>query len=86
MQITRTKCQDPEEIYWIIGEAVLMLDDNSLGKKRLRIAEFLREELAKTGEWSPGIRLGMQNVTDMLKFLTAWDKVESHCDAEARVL
>lgn len=86
MQVTETERQDSEEVYQMIGEAVLMLADNGLETTRMRIAGFFREELARTDEWSLGIRLAMQNVIDMLEILPAWEKVEFHRNADGRVL
>lgn len=51
----------------MIGAVVLALAGDGLETTRLRIAAFIRDELAKTDQWSPGMKKIMLNAINALK-------------------
>lgn len=64
MQVTETERQDSEEVYRMIGEAVLMLADNGLETTRLRIAGFIRRDWSERTNSPPEMKTLMESTTN----------------------
>lgn len=77
MQVTETERRDSEEVYRLLGEAVLMLADAGLETTRIRLAGIFRSELDIPGKWSPGMADVMQIVIDKLEILPDVDNAET---------
>ena len=86
MQITEQQYGELEKVYTMIGAVVLALADDGLETTRLRIAAFIREELAKTDEWSPSMKTVMLNAIDTLETYPDQKIVELHRDGDNGVL
>lgn len=86
MQVTEQLYGELEKVYTMIGAVVLALADDGLETTRLRIAAFIREELAKTDEWSPGMKTVMLNAIDTLETYPDQEIVELHRDGDDGVL
>lgn len=86
MQVTEQQYEELEKVYTMIGAVVLALADDGLETTRLRIAAFIREELAKTDEWSPGMKTVMLNAIDTLETYPDQEIVELHRDGDDGVL
>ncbi|NEG64340.1 DUF2767 family protein [Pantoea agglomerans] len=86
MQVTEQQYGELEKVYTMIGAVVLALADDGLETTRLRIAAFIREELAKTDEWSPGMETVMLNAIDTLETYPDQEIVELHRDGDDGVL
>ncbi|MFL1819127.1 DUF2767 family protein [Pantoea agglomerans] len=86
MQVTEQQYGELEKVYTMIGAVVLALADDGLETTRLRIAAFIREELAKTDEWSPGMKTVMLNAIDTLETYPDQEIVELHRDGDDGVL
>ncbi|MGC0880098.1 DUF2767 family protein [Pantoea agglomerans] len=86
MQVTEQQYGELEKVYTMIGAVVLALADDGLETTRLRIAAFIREELAKTDEWSLGMKTVMLNAIDTLETYPHQKIVELHRDGEDGVL
>lgn len=86
MQVTEQPYGELEKVYTMIGAVVLALADDGLETTRLRIAAFIREELAKTDEWSPGMKTVMLNAIDTLETYPDQEIVELHRDGDDGVL
>ncbi|MBP2171631.1 hypothetical protein J2125_004927 [Erwinia toletana] len=86
MQVTEQQYGELEKVYTMIGAVVLALAGDGLETTRLRIAAFIREELAKTDEWSPGMKTVMLNAIDTLETYPDQEIVELHRDGDGGVL
>jgi len=86
MQVTEQQYGELEQVYTMIGAVGLALADDGLETTRLRIAAFIREELAKTDEWSPGMKTVMLNAIDTLETYPDQEIVELHRDGDDGVL
>ncbi|MGC0820649.1 DUF2767 family protein [Pantoea agglomerans] len=86
MQVTEQQYGELEKVYTMIGAVVLALAGDGLETTRLRIAAFIREELAKTDEWSPGMKTVMLNAIDTLETYPDQEIVELHRDGDDGVL
>jgi len=86
MQVTEQQYGELEKVYTMIGAVVLALADDGLETTRLRIAAFIREELAKTDEWSSGMKTVMLNAIDTLETYPDQEIVELHRDGDDGVL
>lgn len=86
MQDTEQQYGELEKVYTMIGAVVLALADDGLETTRLRIAAFIREELTKTDEWSPGMKTVMLNAIDTLETYPDQEIVELHRDGDDGVL
>jgi hypothetical protein len=53
-QVTEQQFGELEKVYTMIGAVAIALADDGLETTRLRITPFIREELSKTDQWSPG--------------------------------
>lgn len=86
MQVTEQQYGELEKVYTMIGAVVLALAGDGLETTRLRIAAFIREELAKTDEWSPGMKTVMLNAIDTLETYPDQEIVELHREGDDGVL
>ncbi|WLO87199.1 DUF2767 family protein (plasmid) [Pantoea agglomerans] len=86
MQVTEQQYGELEKVYTMIGAVVLALADDGLETTRLRIAAFIREEIAKTDEWSLCMKTVMLNAIDTLETYPDQEIVELHCDGDDGVL
>lgn len=86
MQVTEQQYGELEKVYTMIGAVVLALAGDGLETTRLRIAAFIREELAKTDEWSPGMKTVMLNAIDTLETYPDQEIVELHRNGDDGVL
>ncbi|WNK42385.1 DUF2767 family protein [Pantoea agglomerans] len=86
MQVTEQQYGELEKVYTMIGAVVLALAGDGLETTRLRIAGFIREELAKTDEWPPDMKRVMLNAIDTLETYPDQEIVELHRDGDDGVL
>lgn len=82
MQVTEQQYGELEKVYTMIGAVVLALASDGLETTRLRIAGFIREELARTEEWSPDMKTIMLNAINTLEIYPDQELVELHRDAD----
>lgn len=66
----------------MIGAVVMAMASDGLETTRLRIATFIREELAKTDQWSPDMKTIMLNAINTLETYPDQELVELHRDAD----
>ncbi|MEN4559721.1 DUF2767 family protein [Pantoea agglomerans] len=86
MQVTEQQYGELEKVYTMIGAVVLALAGDGLETTRLRIAGFIREELAKTDEWPPDMKRVMLNAIDTLETYPDQEIVELHREGDDGVL
>lgn len=86
MQVTEQQYGELEKVYIMIGAVVLALAGDGLETTRLRIAGFIREELAETDEWSTDIKTVMLKAIDTLETYPDQEIVELHRDGDDGVL
>ena len=86
MQETEQQHQDSEEVYRMTGAVVLALADCGLETTRLRIAGFIRGELARTQAWSPEMETAMLSAIETLEIYPDQEVVERHRDGGDWVL
>ncbi|RNA72303.1 DUF2767 family protein [[Curtobacterium] plantarum] len=86
MQVTEQQYGELEKVYTMIGAVVLALAGDGLETTRLRIAGFIREELAETDEWSPDMKTVMLEAIDTLETYPDQEIVELHRDGDDGVL
>nr|WP_192951247.1 DUF2767 family protein [Pantoea vagans] len=67
MQVTEQQYGELEKVYTMIGAVVMAMASDGLETTRLRIAGFIREELARTEEWSSEMKTLMQSAIDTLE-------------------
>ena len=82
MQITQQQHEDRVKIYAMIGAVVMAMASDGLETTRLRIAGFIREELARTDVWSPEMQTLMQGAFETLEVYPDQDIVERHHDGD----
>jgi len=86
MQETEQQHQDSEEVYRMTGAVVLALADCGLETTRLRIAGFIREELARTEALSTEMETAMLSAIETLEIYPDQEVVERHRDGGDWVL
>lgn len=82
MQVTEQQYGELEKVYTMIGAVVMAMAGDGLETTRLRIAGFIREELARTEEWSPDMKTIMLNVINTLEIYPDQELVVLHRDAD----
>lgn len=82
MQVTEQQYGELEKVYTMIGAVVMAMASDGLETTRLRIAGFIREELARTEEWSPEMKTLMQSAVDSLETYPDQEIVEGHRDGD----
>ncbi|MEN4605641.1 DUF2767 family protein [Pantoea agglomerans] len=82
MQVTEQQYGELEKVYTMIGAVVMAMASDGLETTRLRIAGFIREELARTEEWSPDMKTIMLNAINTLEIYPDQELVELHRDAD----
>ena len=83
MQKTQQPHEELVKVYAMIGAVVMaMAGDDGLETTRLRIAEFIREELARTDVWSPEMKMLMKSAIHTLENYPDQAIVERHRDGE----
>ncbi|WP_397324865.1 DUF2767 family protein [Pantoea agglomerans] len=82
MQVTEQQYGELEKVYTMIGAVVMAMASDGLETTRLRIAGFIREELARTEEWSPDMKTIMMNAINTLEIYPDQELVELHRDAD----
>ncbi|MFJ5162145.1 DUF2767 family protein [Pantoea sp. NPDC088449] len=82
MQKTELNHRDPEKVYTMIGAVVMAMASDDLETTRLRIAGFIRKELARVDVWSPEMKTLMQGAIGTLVVYPEQDIVEGHRDGD----
>lgn len=86
MQVTEKQYDELEKVYTMIGAVVMAMASDGLETTRLRIAGFIREELARTEGWSPEMKTLMQSTVDTLETYPDQDVVEGHRDGDDGII
>jgi hypothetical protein len=82
MQKTQQSHEELVKVYAMIGAVVMAMAGDGLETTRLRIAGFIREELARTDVWSPEMKTLMQGTIETLEVYPEQDIVERHRDGD----
>lgn len=82
MQITQQQHKEMVKVYAMIGAVVIAMAGDGLETTRLRIAGFVRRELARTQAWSPEMKTLMKSAIETLEVCPERDIVERHRDGD----
>ena len=82
MQKTELNHRDLEKVFTMIGAVVMAMAGDGLETTRLRIAGFIREELARTDVWSPEMKTLMKSAIHTLETCPDQAIVERHRDGD----
>ncbi|MCT6592710.1 DUF2767 family protein [Pantoea dispersa] len=82
MQMAQQQHGELERVYTMIGAVVMAMAGDGLETTRLRIAGFIREELARTDVWSPEMKTLMNSAIHTLETYPDQAIVERHRDGD----
>ncbi|WP_129710698.1 DUF2767 family protein [Priestia megaterium] len=82
MQMTQQQHGELERVYTMIGAVVMAMAGDGLETTRLRIAGFIRGELARTDVWSPEMKTLMNSAIHTLETCPDQAIVERHRDGD----
>ncbi|MDE8558910.1 DUF2767 family protein [Pantoea vagans] len=88
MQMAQQQHGELERVYTMIGAVVMVMAmaGDDLETTRLRIAGFIRGELARTQAWSPKMETAMLSAIETLEIYPDQEVVERHRDGGDWVL
>lgn len=80
MQMAQQQQGELERVYTMIGAVVMAMAGDGLETTRLRIAGFIRGELARTQAWPPEMETAMLSAIETLEIYPDQEVVERHRD------